>query len=71
MIRCGKYKHFKGNIYQVTDIAKHTETGEDMVIYYDCKDTSKLWGRPLSMFIEEIDLSDYKGPRFTYIKENI
>lgn len=67
MIRCGKYRHFKGNEYVVMDVGVHTETGEKMVIYYDCKDPSKIWVRPLDMFIERVDRYEYKGPRFIWI----
>ncbi len=68
MIPCGKYRHFKGNEYMVMDIGYHTETKEAMVIYYDCKDPSKIWVRPLSMFTEEVDRPDYKGPRFVRVE---
>lgn len=67
MIRCGKYKHFKGNEYVVMDVGTHTETGEKLVIYYDCTDPSKIWVRPLDMFIERVDRDEYKGPRFIWI----
>lgn len=67
MIRCGKYRHFKGDEYIVMDVGIHTETGEKMVIYYNCKDPSKIWIRPLEMFIEQIDRYEYKGPRFIWI----
>lgn len=67
MVTCGKYKHFKGNEYIVTNIASHTETGEQMVIYYDCNNPSKIWVRPLDMFVQEVDRPEYKGPRFIRI----
>lgn len=69
MIRCGRYRHFKGNEYIVTDIGIHTETGEQMVIYYDCKDPSKIWVRPLHMFIERVKQNEYSVPRFIWIGE--
>ncbi len=68
MIRGGKYRHFKGNEYIVMDIGYHTETSEAMVIYYDCKDPSKIWVRPLAMFMEHVDRPEYKGPRFIRIE---
>lgn len=67
MIRCGKYRHFKGNEYVVMDIGYHTETSEAMVIYYDCKDPAKIWARPLSMWNEIVKRDGYEGPRFIWI----
>lgn len=67
MIRCGKYRHFKGNEYVVMDIGYHTETSEAMVIYYDCKDPAKIWVRPLSMWNEIVKRDGYEGPRFIWI----
>ena len=51
-----KYRHFKGNIIEVTAIAKHTETLEDMVVY---KHSDNTWVRPYSMFIERVDKEKY------------
>lgn len=67
MIRCGKYRHFKGNEYVVMDVGYHTETSEAMVIYYDCKDPAKVWVRPLSMWNEIVKRDGYEGPRFIWI----
>lgn len=66
-MRCGKYRHFKGNLYQVMEIATHTETGEEMVVYYDCNEPSKVWVRPLSMWNEIVKRDRYEGPRFIWI----
>lgn len=53
------YKHFKGNLYKVEDIAKHSETGEDYVVYRQMYGEGALWIRPLSMFLEEVDHEKY------------
>ena len=53
------YKHFKGNLYKVEDIAKHSETGEDYVVYRQMYGEGVLWIRPLSMFLEEVDHEKY------------
>lgn len=62
MIQRGQiYKHYKGNLYLVLELATHIETEEKLVVYRNIKDETKIWTRPLSMF-EDI-LSDGK-PRF-------
>ena len=70
-----RFRHFKGNIYLVTDIAVHTETGEPMVIYKDENDSSKVWCRPLEMFTSEVDHDKYPDAkqkmRFEKINENL
>ena len=53
------YKHFKGNYYLTVDIALHSETGEQYVIYRKLYGDGGLWIRPLSMFLEEVDHNKY------------
>ena len=48
------YKHYKGNVYKIIAIARHSETLEDMVVYSSL-DNSKIWVRPKSMWNEVID----------------
>ena len=55
----GVYKHFKGNYYVVEDVATHTETDENMVIYRALYGDHKLWCRPHDMFLEEVDHDKY------------
>lgn len=50
----GVYQHYKGDYYIVEDIAEHTETGEDLVLYRALYDNGKLWARPKTMFLDEI-----------------
>lgn len=59
------YQHYKGGLYFVKDIIKHTETGELMVSYIQLE-TGEKFGRPLSMFMEDLMLPGYKfsTPRF-------
>ena len=53
------YRHFKGNIYQIRCLAKHSETGEMMVVYQAMYDTFQIYVRPLAMFMEEVDSVKY------------
>ena len=53
------YRHFKGGLYIVTDIAVHSETEEPMVIYRSWHDPLLVWCRPLSMFLSEVDHEKY------------
>lgn len=68
-IKIGKYKHFKGNEYEVLYIAKHSETGEDMVVYRALYGDFGIWVRPASMWNEVIERDGKKMQRFTYIGE--
>ena len=68
-IKCGRYRHFKGNEYRVIGTARHSETLEDMVVYQALYGEQGLWVRPAAMWTETVDRPDYHGPRFIYIGE--
>ena len=71
MVKLGKYKHYKGHEYQVLGVAKHSETLEDMIVYqtlYNNK-LSKLWVRPLNLFVDEVEVDGKTVSRFKYIGE--
>lgn len=59
LVEGGIYRHFKGGIYQIKTLAKHSETGETMVVYQAMKPPFEVWVRPLSMFVERLDPADY------------
>ena len=69
MIKLGRYRHFKGGEYEVVGIAKHSETGEEMVVYRALYGDGGLWVRPVSMWEEVIERDGERKLRFTYIGE--
>ena len=68
-IKIGKYRHFKGNEYEVIAVATHSETGESMVVYRALYGDGGVWVRPAKMWNEEITRDGKTQPRFTYIGE--
>lgn len=63
----GRYRHFKGGEYEAIALARHSETGEEMVVYRHGADDRALWVRPLTMFLEEIDREGKRESRFAYL----
>jgi hypothetical protein len=66
-IKVGRYKHFKGNFYEVLYTAKHSETLEEMVVYRALYGEGGVWVRPVSMWNEEVEHNGIKRKRFTYV----
>ena len=66
-LKKGKYRHFKGNEYELVDIALHSETMEPMVVYRALYGEKGLWVRPAVMWTELVDRDGYHGPRFQYM----
>lgn len=69
MIRVGKYRHFKGNDYQVIGIAKNSETVEEFVVYQALYGERGLWIRPLTMFEENVVVNGKVMKRFQHVEE--
>jgi hypothetical protein len=68
-IELGFYKHYKGNIYEVIGVAKHSETLEEMVVYKATyqPEGQNLWVRPLKLFLETIIVNKQSVKRFEKI----
>ncbi|MBR2023975.1 MAG: DUF1653 domain-containing protein [Clostridia bacterium] len=65
----GKYRHFKGGEYEVLCVAKHSETGEEMVVYRALYEDGGVWVRPRNMFEETVEKDGKTFPRFTKIED--
>ena len=63
-IHPGRYRHFKGNEYEVVGIARHSETGEPMVVYRALYGKGGLWVRPVEMWNEVIERDGKTYMRF-------
>jgi hypothetical protein len=66
-IKIGRYRHFKGNEYEVLYLAKHSETLEDMVVYRALYGERGVWVRPANMWNEVVERDGKMHQRFTYI----
>lgn len=60
----GRYRHYKGNEYEVIGTATHSETLETMVVYRPLYGDGGLWVRPAAMFAEQITVNGIRQPRF-------
>ena len=69
MIRPGRYRHYKGNDYQVVGIARHSETGEELVVYRTLYGDGSMWVRPLTMFLEDVTVDGKQIARFAWAGE--
>ena len=68
-IKIGRYRHFKGNEYEVLYLAKHSETLESMVVYRALYGEHGVWVRPAKMWNETVERDGQTHTRFTYIDE--
>ena len=65
----GRYRHFKGNEYELLYVARHSETMEEMVVYRALYGEGGLWVRPASMWNETVERDGKSFRRFEYIGE--
>ena len=63
-IELGKYRHYKGNYYEVLGVVRHSETLEELVLYKQLYGEGALWVRPLLMFTETVTIEGQTKPRF-------
>lgn len=62
------YEHYKGNKYKVLAVAKHSETLEEYIVYQALYGNFLIWIRPLSMFLENVNIDGQIKPRFKLIE---
>ncbi len=68
-IKLGKYRHFKGNMYEVLGFAKNSENCEEMVIYKALYGEKEVWVRPASMWNETVERDGQIFKRFEFVEE--
>ena len=66
-VQIGRYRHYKGKEYTVIGVARHSETGEELVVYRKEYDDHGLWVRPLAMFMETVEVNGQAVSRFQYL----
>jgi hypothetical protein len=72
--RPGRYRHYKGNPYEVVGVARHSETMEELVVYRALYDSpgfgfGSLWVRPRAMFLEQVEIDGQWVPRFARVDD--
>ncbi|MBM3894292.1 DUF1653 domain-containing protein [Candidatus Dependentiae bacterium] len=70
-MKLGIYKHYKGALYQVLGCARHSETGEEVVVYQSLYEPFGLWCRPEKMFNEIIKVDGKSQARFVFISSGV
>ena len=65
----GLYRHYKGNLYEVVDTVRHSETLEPLTLYRALYGEQGLWVRPAAMFNEEVVVSGLQQPRFAKVSD--
>ena len=65
----GRYRHYKGLLYDVIDTVRHSETLEPMTLYRALYGECGLWVRPATMFLEEVVIDGVRQPRFARLPD--
>ena len=63
----GRYRHYKGQFYEVIGVARHSETEEELVVYRTLYGDFGLWVRPAAMFVEEVEVDGRRVKRFEHV----
>ena len=70
-VKVGKYRHYKGKLYEVMGVGKHSETLEDFVVYRSLYESgfgkNAIWLRPKKMFLETVNVDGKEVPRFEFL----
>jgi len=69
-IQFGVYRHYKGGLYEVQGVVRHSETLQPMVLYRALYGQRGLWVRPFDMFLETVQVADRTVSRFTWIADD-
>ncbi len=69
VLQPGRYRHFKGGLYEVVDVVRSSETLQPMVLYRALYGEGGLWVRPYAMFVEQVNLADGNQPRFARLDD--
>ena len=67
--RLGRYRHFKGQEYELIGVARHSETLEPMAVYRALYGDGALWVRPMELFLGEVVRDGVTYKRFTYVED--
>ncbi|WP_309496175.1 DUF1653 domain-containing protein [Sulfurovum sp.] len=66
-LKKGIYQHYKGNYYEVLELARHSETEEWMVVYKTLYGEESIWVRPYEMFTENVSVKGKEVKRFAFV----
>jgi hypothetical protein len=66
----GRYRHYKGGLYEVLGVARHSETEEELVVYRPLYGEGGLWVRPRAMFLETVRINGQDVPRFQFLGDS-
>ena len=65
--RPGRYRHFKGGLYEALGVARHSETEEELVVYRPLEGAGGWWVRPRAMFCDSVVVEGARVPRFAWL----